>query len=137
MVKELVLFSGANLKLHLASFQESKALLQSLMEEGKTVKIDSEAHPIEVFKNAFFSGFVSKKVELALAACIKRALYNDLPITEATFEKEEARQDYLQVCFEVASENIRPFTKGLYAKYSHLLESLKVILAQGPQNPTC
>jgi hypothetical protein len=52
-----------------------------------------------------------------------------MKIVEDTFEPAEARDDYLKVMFEIAKENVLPFTKSLYAEYSPILESLANPLA--------
>lgn len=123
---EVKLPSGAVLKITLAPFEDSRGLYQTLLEELKYLKLDMNAEiDGNLLKDIFCSGFSSKKVEAALWKCMLRATYNDAKISIDTFEPAEAREDYLTVCFEVAKENIMPFTKSLYAKYSQVLEKLK------------
>lgn len=118
--------SGAKLDVKLAPFSDSKALLQAFLEEIKAVKMAADTQlDVNLFKDLFCAGFSSPKVEAALTVCMNRCLYNGLRIDRETFESAEARQDYMLACFEVAKENVAPFTKGLYAKYSTLLASLK------------
>ncbi len=122
--------SGAILEVGLAPFGVSKALYQAVLEEAKTLKIDSKDElDVNLFKDIFCAGFSSKRIESCLDECMKRTLYNGKKIDSMTFEPEEARQDYMLVCFEVAKANISPFTKSLYAKYSDILGKLKASLA--------
>lgn len=123
--------SGAVLKITLAPFAEAKALYQACLEEVKGLRVDpKEEMDVNLFKDLFCVGLSSKKIEAALAPCLKRALYNDLKIDDATFEPVEARQDYIVACFEIAKENIAPFAKSLYAEFSPLLA--KIPTQKGP-----
>lgn len=117
--------SGAELKLTMAPFAVSKALYQAILNEGISVKIHSKENVENVIKDIFCTVLSSKDIEDKIHACLERCLYNGLKITDETFEPESARTDYLNVLFEVASENVMPFMKDLYAKYSPLLEKLK------------
>ena len=122
----MILPSGSELKITVGSFAESKALYQAILEEAKDLKMDAQAEvDVNLFKDLFCTMMSSKKVESALWGCMRRVTYNGLKITESTFEDVEARQDYFEVCFEVAKENILPFTKSLYAKLSPILDKLK------------
>jgi hypothetical protein len=121
--------SGAELRITLAPFSDANALLQVALEELKNLKM---AYSTEIdtnfIKDIICAGLSSKKFEAALWKCMERALYNNLKITEQTFEPAEARQDYFMVCFEVAKENIVPFTKTLMP----LLSQVREILAKNP-----
>lgn len=118
--------SKAVLKLQLSSFAVSKALWQSMMEEGRTLNLDMNAEiDGNLFKDIFCVALSSRKIESAVWKCLEKCTINDIRITEDTFEPEEFRDDYLTVMFEVAKENILPFTKSLYAKYGHLLGMIK------------
>lgn len=128
-MKEITLESGRKLRISPAPFPLAKNLYQAVTEELKIVSLDPQAQvDVNFYKNLFCSGLSSKRIDSALAECLKRALYEGGPITEDTWEPVAAREDYLQVCFEVAKENLLPFTKSLYAKYYHILEMLKVNL---------
>lgn len=117
-MKEVILPSKAVLKIQPAPFADSKALYMTLLEEAKTLKMDPEANvDVNLFKDIFCVGFSSKKVEAAVWKCMEKCLYNDMKILGDTFEPESAREDYMTVMFEVAQENIRPFTKSLYAQF--------------------
>jgi hypothetical protein len=129
-MKSIKLPSGAELKVTLAPFSVGKAFYQVCLQEIKSMRLDDNAEiDANLYKDFFCTGFSSTKVDLALQPLIKNALYNDLRITDDLFEPEEARQDYMFVCFYVAKENLLPFTKALTQQYSVLLEQLKKPLA--------
>lgn len=127
---EVVLPSGAKLKITPSSFAVAKDLFQAVTEEMKGLSISSSTEiDINLFKDLFCSGLSSKKIEKCLWECMKKATYNDLKITEDTFEPVEARQDYLQVMFEVAKENISPFMKSLFASFGDILKKIPSVQA--------
>lgn len=124
---EVALPSGAKLAFNVAPFAEAKALYQAGLEEMKSLSLNDHAQvDANFWKDIFCVGLSSKKIEAALNVCLGRATYNGHKITNDTWEPIAAREDYMVVCFEVAKENILPFTKSLYAKYSHILEALKL-----------
>lgn len=124
-MKEIKLPSGAILKISLSPFADSKALYQAILEEFKSVPVSGKSDLAELFKNVVCTGFSSKKVEMCLETCFKRCIYNcgngDLKIDRDTFEPEKNREDYIQVCIEVAKENITPFLKSLFAEYRQFM----------------
>lgn len=125
MTKDIALASGSTLKVTLSPFAVSKALYQAVLEELKTLKLDPDTEfDTNLIKDVICTGFSSKKIENALNECLKRALYNGVHITEQTFEPAEAREDYMQVCLEVAYLNILPFIKNLSQQYALFLEKL-------------
>lgn len=114
------------MEITLAPFADAKALYQAVLEEAKNLKVDAQTDiDVNLIKDLFCVGLSSKKIEAALAVCMKRATYNSLRITDEVFEPEEARNDYFVVCLEVAKRNLAPFTKDLYAEYSQVLGQLK------------
>ncbi len=122
----MILKSGKELVITLAPFAASKALWQAVLEEAKGLNIQDDTDlGVALIKDLFCVGFSSKKIEAALDECLKRATYAGLKIDADTFEKEEARADYIEVCYEVAKANLLPFTKSLYAQFSPMLEKLK------------
>lgn len=128
MIIEQILPSGANLKITLGTFSESKNLYQVMLEEAKSLSIsENDEIDVNLFKNIFCLGLSSKKIEQALKPCLARCLYNNFKIDENTFEPVEARQDYIKACFYVAKENMLPFGRGLYAEFLPLLEKLKIL----------
>lgn len=122
--------SGAELVITVAPFAEAKALYQAFLKELKVLKFDPKTEmDVNFFKDMFCAALSSKEIENALDVCMKRATYNGLKIDKDTFEPVEARDDYFAVCFEIAKENVLPFTKSLYAQYSPILEKVRSNLA--------
>jgi hypothetical protein len=117
--------SGAELTIQLAPFTDAKALYQAFLEDIKALKWDAGTEMDTNFiKDILCVGLASKKFETCLWKCMERALYGGSKISPATFEAEEARQDYVSVCFEVAKENIMPFMKALMPLLSRAREIL-------------
>lgn len=134
---EIKLPSGAILKVTVAPFADAKALYQAVLEELKSMKLnsDDDIGPM-LYKDLFCTGFSSRKIESALDKCMTRATYNGLKIDGNTFEPIEARDDYFKVCYEVGKANISPFVKSLCAEYSHLWGALKADPASRLQKTT-
>ncbi len=121
----MLLKSGKELKVTLAPFAQSKALLQALLEEAKGIQLESATElDVSLFKDLVCTAIASQKVEAALLKCMERALYQGVKIGPDTFEPAEARGDYLEVCFEVAKENVLPFMKSLSAQFAAIREGL-------------
>lgn len=124
--REVVLPSGAKLRIQVSPFSIAKNLYQAILEEAKSLKLDPNAEiDVNLWKDMFCSALSSKKIESALEECLVRCLYNGQKISQETWEPVKTRDDYLTACFEVAAENVRPFMKSLYAKYSGILGKLK------------
>lgn len=133
MNKEIILPSGAKLHITLSPFAISKALYLAVLEEARTLHIDTQRPAdFNFFKDVFCAGFSSRKIEQALNECMKRVLYNGTRITDDTFEPVEAREDYTTVCFEVAQENLNPFTKHLLQQFNRIVEMLGISLQSKP-----
>jgi hypothetical protein len=132
-MKEVKLPSGAVLKVSPAPFKDAKALYQALLKEARGIEINSKTEMAEIYKNLFCTGFSSEEVERVLWVCLARCTYNsgkgDLKIDGDTFEPVEARDDYMQVCVEVAKENVLPFVKSLYAEYKRMLSMTENVQA--------
>lgn len=129
-MKEVRLPSGAVLKIGLAPFEDSKTLFQAMMQELRGMELSSTAEVSSMFKDIFTIGFSSRLIEAALKKCLDRCLYNDQKIGADTFEPAAAREDYFVMCEEVATENVAPFLKPLYARY---LELMKKTTGSSPQ----
>lgn len=122
--------SGAELRITLAPFADSKALYQAVLEELKSLKLNEEDDiGANLIKDLFCVGFSSKKIESALNKCFERVTYNDLKISSDTWEPIEARDDYMKACMEVAKENILPFVKSLSVEFSHVFPMIVSDLA--------
>lgn len=121
-MKEVTLNSGATLKMGVVPFVDAKAFYQAVLEEARSVSISEDQEiGANLIKDLFCTGFSSKKIDSCLKKCMDRCLYNGIRITDETWEPMEAREDYLQVCIEVAKETLAPFVKSLYAEFSTVM----------------
>ncbi len=124
-MREFKCHSGAILKINAAPFKDARALYKAVLKEAKGVDVSSKTEIPSLYKELFCVAFSSDEVEKALWACLNRCTYDngngDLKIDDSTFEPVAARDDYLQVCMEVAKENVLPFGKSLYAEYLAML----------------
>ncbi len=127
--KKVKLPSGAELEITIGSFAESKALYVAMMKEIKSLKVDASQDIDHNFlKDLFCAGFSSSEIDACLEVLMKRCTYGGIKITKDSFEEVDKRQDYMLVCFEVASANVAPFTKGLFAEFSALVAKVKALL---------
>lgn len=122
MTVDVTLPSGAELKITPAPFKEAKALFQAFLDEAKNLSIAPSQ--VEIYKSIFCLAFSSPRIEKAQWECLKRCTYNDLKITEDTFEPLEAREDYLKVLTEVVKVNVSPFVKGLSADFGEMFRTI-------------
>lgn len=126
-MKEITLKSGTVLKLGTIPFAEAKALYQAVLSVGKDVTFNTKQDYAAIVKDVFCFGFSSPKVDACLAVCFSRCLYNGLKIEDSLFEDEKAREDYIEVCMEVAEYALAPFLKGLYAKLNLVISMMQNI----------
>jgi hypothetical protein len=112
--REVTLPSGAKLTVNIAPFKDAKNLFQVMAKEWKGLdpKVMASAQGMT---SMFMSAFSSTDVDKALWPCMARSLYDGEKITPDSFEAEASRQDFIPSCLEVVSENIVPFTKGLFS----------------------
>ena len=108
--------SGKELVVNPAPFAQSKDLLQAILAEMHMIHIGKTQNGMEFMKEVLCRGFASASIEKALWACFPRCLYDGRKIDKDSFEKSDCRGDYVQVCIEVAKENVLPFMNGLYAQ---------------------
>lgn len=125
-MKEVTLKSGKILRIGLAPFATSKNLFDAICTEMRESNIDAKQEvDVNFIKNALFGLLSSKQVELALNKCLERCVYDGSKIIpEETFESEAAREDYLEICFEVSKANVMPFMKNLSSKFAPFLSEL-------------
>lgn len=132
-MREVVLPSGAVLKITVAPFADSKRLCQAVLRQASAIQLADKLDIAYFLKDVFCLSFSSPEIEAALWECFKRCTYNsgdaDAKISSDTFEDVKARDDYMVVCIEVAKDNIFPFMKSLYAQFSTV-----VGLAEGLSN---
>lgn len=124
--------SGAELEMTLAPFLEGERLFTAAAECLKDVKLDGKSDVEDLtsnlnsLKQAFLNCLTSQQMKDAILACLKRCTYNKQRITSwDIFDKVEAREDYLMVCWEVVKFNLTPFTKNLFSKLSGLAAAVK------------
>lgn len=130
-MKKIKLPSGAELRIQLPDFDVSQDLFQSVLKEAKGVRLDLNAEAdVNLAKDLFFSIMASKEIRSDLWRCFEHCLYDGERITKDTFQPAKAREDYLQVSFEVAKENLAPFMKSLYVEFLPLVQTLLAKLDQ-------
>lgn len=131
-MKTIEMPSGAKLEITLAPFSDANVLYKKIARELKTVKVnagmDIENMDVNFIKDLMLTAIGSDEIEDAIKTCMKRCTYKGVKIDKDTFEPEEARGDYFQVCFEIAKENLLPFLKGLFAQLKDILPKKNVPL---------
>jgi len=124
-LREHKLESGLTLRIQPASFAKAKQLFDAVSVEIKDQNMDATQEiDINFIKGVLLGLVSSPKVEAALWVCMENCLYKNERITVSTFEDMDARADYLEICYEVAKENVYPFMKNLYAKYKPMFQEL-------------
>lgn len=119
--EKITLKSGAILEIQLSPFAEAMRLFKTIANELKAVDIHLDGLTIDKIKGTDINGLKngilqllgSDALEAAVRTCQARCLYNGEKINGQTFEKPEARQDYLPVAWEVVKFNMAPFFAGL------------------------
>ena len=115
--EEITLPSGAVLVIRQSPFAVSKALYQAILKEIKAIQFSSQTELAIIFKDIFCMAFSSSEIDSCLWKCFERCTIDGMKIDKDSFEKPERRQDFMQVCVEVAKANISPFVKSLYAQF--------------------
>jgi hypothetical protein len=125
--------SGAVLDMTMCPFQVGDRLLKVVMAEAESVKValgikaktlkdlfdvDFNDEMINTLKNLVARMIASDAVSEVLWQCMERVTYNNQKVTKDTFDKEEARADYLIVFKEVLWFNLYPFFKNLGSLFS-------------------
>lgn len=113
--------SAKELEIQIAPFAIAAKLYKVLARELITVDVSIGSTSLEEFlakdisemKNIFCVVLASDPFEAALFDCMKSCLYDQIKISKATFESEEARADFFLVCWEVAKANLLPFFANL------------------------
>lgn len=111
--------------MQLASFEDSMALLDSLLKEMVGVPLEGfdmkelANYDVSKLKDILFKVISSKAVKDALWVCMASCIYQapgvgiGNRIQKDTFESENARGDFFPVAGEVAAFNLAPFFKNL------------------------
>lgn len=113
------------IEIRIASFAESMELKNAITGaladkgvklEGLDIK-DALNQDVEAVLptliNAVLTIDSNKRVQDALAVCMKRCSYNGESITMDTFENEEARGYYYPIVVDCLKANLAPFLKSL------------------------
>lgn len=129
-MKEVTLKSGRKLRLQAADFRKSKDLFDAISKEIKGNEFDPKAEfDINFIKNILLGMVSSPQVEATLWPCFTGCLYKgDTKVTPDLFEDMSAREDFLEICFEVAKINVLPFTKNLSSKFEPILKDMGLTL---------
>lgn len=134
---EFITPSGKKAVINPAPFQDSMALKQSIAAVIATspIKIDidfASAKNGDISNIDFDVAEIAKLIALIdaspliqekLFTCLIRCTHNGEKITMATFEPEDARQDYYDIVLACLKVNIAPFFKGLLSKFAPLMEA--------------
>jgi len=125
--------SGAAVEITLSEFQIGFDLMRAVLKAARAGGIGSkmpeklsdlaglankDVKEIAGFIDIIIDILASKEVEDLIYKCFEKCTYNNARITRDTWDKEDARGDFLWVAYIVGFENIRPFV-------SHLLSGLK------------
>lgn len=119
--------SGAVLEMTLAPFKDGFRLTQALAACLKPVKIDAsrDIEDINNFKDVILAAITSPEVQAALLECLKRCAYNkERVISWDFFDDVSRRVDYFEICWEVATFNVAPFTKNLLTKFGEIAQKV-------------
>jgi hypothetical protein len=140
MSDPIILKSGAELVINLASFDDGDRLLKAVIRELIAVQFDMDitglslsdisGKDINTLKNGLFQVAQSDAVQASLFKCLERCTYNGQRITKATFNDVGARGDYFPIAWEVIKTNIGPFFANL--DLSLLIKSL--VPSNGPRS---
>jgi hypothetical protein len=68
---------------------------------------------------------ISDDVEACLFECAKRVLWGQDKIDRDFFEAVDHRELYYPIMYEIISENVGPFIKGLVSKFGALVGMIK------------
>jgi hypothetical protein len=124
--KEVTLESGATLIMSDVPFAEARELEVAVASEFRKLKLDPQAEiDVNFIKDIALTAVSSKEIELALWKCLGRCTYNGNRIKKETFEPDEAREDFHQVCLEVAQHTLAPFMKNLFARLKPFIQMVK------------
>lgn len=127
--REHKLPSGAVLKITTATFERALELFKAYCEEMKGINLDENMSTLTLEKNTFCAIATSPRIEKALAACMDSVTYQGLKVTAETYKDPETWGDYMDVCAEVAKDNLNPFMKNLSARFPVAAEVLRRFLA--------
>lgn len=141
-MQEFKLKSGNVLKVNVAPFIDSIKLVnvvaRAFSQRGLNFKIDRETelsfqglfskNPDAFIKGLMDIVFEEFVMELVFK-CAERCIYIQngvsVKITQDTFESESARNDFYEIMYNIAYENIKPFFKNLLTVLSQTSETAR------------
>lgn len=124
-----ILKSGRTLEIQPAKFRYAKDLLDAVLKEVKSSRLDPKQEvDVNFIKDSLLGLISSGVVESFMWPCLASCIYEKGRITPDTFEDIQSREDFLEICYEVGKANIIPFGKNLYAELSPLLGNLELSL---------
>lgn len=113
--KEFTGKSGAKIQIAAGAFKDAITLKNAI-----------EKEMINSGKGSMGEAFMlidsSETVYRATFSCLERCLYNNEKITEATFEKEENRYDYMAVVKACQEVNLKFFFQDLSSNLAAVME---------------
>lgn len=120
-MEKFILPSGAKFEVQPLSYEGAWAVSQSIIKEIEKTQIDLKgldlsqimASDVMIMKGPICSILASNVVLESVKQCFAKCRYNDAKIDSMTFEKKEARGDYLFACFYALKENVSPFFGSL------------------------
>ena len=126
--------NGSKLLVKAAPYTEAEELLSAFLEsiQGMPGVFDSPEALLLMAKSTISRAFIVPSFKVALWKCLGRCLYQSAnmkepaKVTPALFEAVADRENLVEVWYECAEENLRPFGKGLYAvsgRLSKVIES--------------
>lgn len=113
--------SGATLDITLLDWEAAWEVTQDVLRVIEKLDIDLkgmnfteiQAQDVMAFKSPLCRVLASKEIMEASKKCFARCTYDNTRIGDGTFNKPEARADFLVACFHVLKENCAPFFVGL------------------------
>lgn len=110
---EFVAPSGARVIINAAPWVDAKNLKKAIQKE---VNFDAAGMNEKWIITQIFNVDGSESFDAAIWNCLKWCTYNDERITQATFDKKEARADYIEIMTVCVKENLGPLVESLSLK---------------------
>lgn len=123
--------SGAKILITPADWKSAKVLKKAIEKELNLDEGLDFTNPATWIKN-IISVDSSDAVDSALWPCLARCTRDNEKITEQTFDKLEARQDYYEIVSACIKENLGPLVESLFSKLSALGATVTTTQAQEP-----
>lgn len=114
---ELEVPSGAKVVINVAPWEDAVLLQQAISREM--------AMGAGFNLSTFMLVASSAAVYATLIKCLARCTYNNEKITASTFNKEEARADYIPIVSACVKKNLGPLEGGLFFVFSELADFAK------------